>query len=257
MGVVVKYTGRISQGMSQLKEHMKYIGFRSDENKEREVRLENDCSKSLFFNKDKDSKDYKDFLKDIENNKALRHSKSVKAHKIVFSLKEKDFDNYIKHGEGKDYRDLMRSTLDEYSKITGKKLDWIATEHLTEGNKIDGYKKSSHPHCHVVLKGVTENNERVYFRKDDYKLMREIFDKEFEKVCVYENKKEHDFNKSNDMNKSIENDLANSLNKVVKSIEKDIARDQAEKAQERRRLMQEKQGQEQGKERVRERAREK
>ncbi len=37
MGVVVRYTGRISQGVSKVLNHLKYIGFRSNENKEYEM----------------------------------------------------------------------------------------------------------------------------------------------------------------------------------------------------------------------------
>ncbi len=235
MGVVVRYTGRISQGVSKVLNHLKYIGFRSNENKEYEIREELNNNKSLFFTKDSDNKDYKEFLKDIEKNKALKHSKSVKAHKIVFSLREKDYDNFLKYGEGKNYRNLIRSTLDEYSRYTGKKLDWIATEHLTEGNKVEGYTKSKHPHVHVVIKGVTENNERVYFKTDDYKLMREIFDKEFVKVC--------DYTKSIDKGKlfdNMEKDFSKSISKVVSAIQKDVEKGFNDKMEEKIRLSQEK-----------------
>lgn len=250
MGVVVKYTGRISSGIDQLEKHLKYIGFRSDENKEKEIRLEKEQDKSLFFNKDKNNKDYKDFIKEIEDNKALKHSKSVKAHKLVFSLREKDFENYINYGEGKTYRDLVRNTLEEYSIKTGKKLDWIASEHLTEGNKIDGYRKSKHPHVHVVIKGVSENNERVLFKQEDYKFLRETFDKEFEKVCAYDNTKDfkYDNNKSKDTIKSLDQEFAKTLNKVVKKMQKEVDKDFSEKLRERKRL-----NEERSKERERER----
>lgn len=240
MGVVVKHTGYISKGISQVKAHLKYIGFRSDEVLTKVIREEFNLEKGKFFNDKKDSVDYKKFIKSIEDNKALKHKKSIKAHKFVFSLKEKDLENYLKLSGGKTYRDLIRNTMNEYSKKTGQNLDWIAVEHMVEGNSKDGFKKSKHPHVHVVIKGVSENksgnktiNERVKFNKDDYKLMRDIFDKEFNKVCEYEKFKEYD--KFNQIDKA----LFDKTKKVVKAVQKAVEIDFREKQQERRRLQRE------------------
>ena len=130
--------------------------------------------------------------------------------------------------------------MNEYSKKTGQNLDWIAVEHMVEGNSKDGFKKSKHPHVHVVIKGVSENksgnktiNERVKFNKDDYKLMRDIFDKEFNKVCEYEKFKEYD--KFNQIDKA----LFDKTKKVVKAVQKVVEIDFREKQQERRRLQRE------------------
>ena len=88
---------------------------------------------------------------------------------------------------------------------------------------------------HVVIKGVTENNERVYFKTDDYKLMREIFDKEFVKVC--------DYTKSIDKGKlfdNMEKDFSKSISKVVSAIQKDVEKGFNDKMEEKIRLSQEK-----------------
>lgn len=244
MSVVVKHTGYISKGISQLKAHVKYIGFRSDEMLTKEIKEDLNLEKGRFFNDKKNSVDYREFIKRIESNKALKHQKSVKAHKFVFSLKEKDLDNYLKNSDEKTYRDLIRNTLDEYGRKTNQNLDWIAVEHVVEGNKQDGYKKSKHPHVHVLIKGVTKNNERVKFKVDDYKLMKDIFNKEFNKVCEFEKSK--DFSKVN----KIEKALFDKTNKVIKSVQKAVEVDFIEKQQERRRIKRE-QYKDKGKERER------
>ena len=240
MGVVVKHSGYISKGIAQLKSHVKYIGFRSNEKLTKELKEELGLGKGNFFDKKHNNTDYQRFIDRVENNKALKYKKSIKAHKFVFSLREKDMDNYLKLSGGKSYKDLIRSTMNQYSKITNQNLDWIAVEHLVEGNSKDGYKKSKHPHVHVIIKGVSENksgnkiiNERVKFNKDDYKLMRDIFDKEFNKVCEYEKFKEYDqFNQ-------IDKALFDKTKKVVKAVQKVVEIDFREKQQERRRLQRE------------------
>lgn len=262
MGVVVKHSGYISKGIEQLKSHAKYIGFRSNENLTKQIKESLGIEQGKFFDSKSNNVDYKKFIKSIEDNKALKFSKSVKAHKFVFSLKEKDLDNYLKFGNGKTYKDLIRNTLDEYGSKTNKNLEWVAVEHLVEGDKKEGFKKSKHPHVHVMIKGVAENksgnktiNERVKFNKDDYKLMKDIFNKEFNKVCEYETVKQYNKEYSNDYMKSvntIEKALFDKTNKVVKAVEKAVEVDFIEKQQEKRRIKKE-QYLEKGKERERER----
>lgn len=119
----------------------------------------------------------------------------------------------------KNYRDLVRNTLDEFSKASNQNLKWIAVEHLTDKEG----KKSSHPHVHVVIKGVAEDGTRVKLSKEDYQLMRDIFDKEFNKIVEYE--KIYNYNREI----NIERELGNALNKVYKAIEKDLEKSFKEK----------------------------
>lgn len=221
MGVVLKGTGYTNQ-ISKVKGHLKYIGFRSNEISENKIRDKLKLDKGKFFTKDKNSEDYRNFLKDIETDKRLQHSKSVKAHKMVFSLREVDFDNYI--AEGKTYRDLVRSTLDEFSKVKHQNLNWIAVEHLTDGKTGE---KSKHPHVHVVIKGVAEDGSRVKLTKEDYQQMRDIFDKEFNKVIEYEKVKKFD----RSIERSIDKDITNSIKKLYNDIERDFEKTYIEKEQ--------------------------
>lgn len=219
MGVIVKGTGYTNQ-ISKVIGHLKYIGFRSDEIAEKKVREELGLDKGRFFTKDKNSEDYKVFLKDIETDKRLKHSKSIKAHKLVFSLKEVDFDNYLKLSN-KSYKNLVRETLEEFGKTKNQNLKWIAVEHLTDNDN----NKSKHPHVHVVIKGVAEDGTRVKFKKEDYQLMRDIFDKEFNKVVEYEKS----YYREIDLNRNLEKELSNTLKKVFNSIEKDFEKSFREK----------------------------
>lgn len=86
MGVIIKGTGYTNQ-VSKVIGHLKYIGFRSNEIAEQKVREDLNLEKGKFFTKNKNSENYKSFIKDIENDKRLKHSKSIKAHKLVFSLR--------------------------------------------------------------------------------------------------------------------------------------------------------------------------
>ena len=115
MGVIVKKTGQLSK-VSDLKAHIKYIGFRSQE-------IDKDLKDGRFFNDKFDNVNYKGFLKGIENNKALQHPKSIKGHKFVFSLNQREYEAYLK--SGKDYKDIIRKVLYDYEKEKNLKLDWV------------------------------------------------------------------------------------------------------------------------------------
>ena len=94
MGVVVKGLKYVTN-TSKVRAHIKYIGFRSNELAVEEARKEYGLDNTRFFSKDENNADYKQFLERIENHKALQHPKSVKMHKMVFSLKQEDYKNYL------------------------------------------------------------------------------------------------------------------------------------------------------------------
>lgn len=157
-----------SSGLSMLVGHLKYIGFRSRE-----------LSEKGFFDRNSDNADYRGFVKRIESNRALRHSQCIKAHKLVFALHENDYKAFLR--SGKDFKDIVRSILAQYEKEKGVKLDWIANIHN---------KSSKNPHCHVVIKGVSDIKgdrgfTRIKFTGNDFKRMREIYRDTFEKDVKY------------------------------------------------------------------------
>lgn len=213
MGVLVKYTGA-AKDIQKVKAHVKYVGFRSKEIEG--VQLG-------FFSKDSENTDYKEFIKRIETNKALKHPSAVKAHKLVFSLKDKDYEAY--KSTGKDYKDLIRATLKEYEDRNNVKLDWIASIH-----EKDGKGNTNHPHVHVIIKAVSDRKDtegkykRIFFKKEDYQQMRSDFDKEFERYAQYSTFERLD---KNELDKTTE-DIAKGFEAVLKGIENDIKKEEYE-----------------------------
>lgn len=220
MCVVVKGLKYV-QKIDHVKGHLKYIGFRSNELATSQAREEYGLDNTKFFSKDSNNADYKAFIDRIENHKALKHSKSVKMHKMVFSLKQEDYKNYLLDSDGKDFKDLVRKTLDDFSKYKGQQYDWIAVEHLTDKDKL-----STHPHVHLCIKGISEQGTRVKFTKEDYQYLREKFDVEYNKVCEYESKWEQGHRQDRQLTplQSLEKDIANSAKKVFNAMERDVER---------------------------------
>ena len=220
MGVVVKGLKYV-QKIDHVKGHLKYIGFRSNELATSQAREEYGLDNTKFFSKDSNNADYKAFIDRIENHKALKHSKSVKMHEMVFSLKQEDYKNYLLDSDGKDFKDLVRKTLDDFSKYKGQQYDWIAVEHLTDKDKL-----STHPHVHLCIKGISEQGTRVKFTKEDYQYLREKFDVEYNKVCEYESKWEQGHRQDRQLTplQSLEKDIANSAKKVFNAMERDVER---------------------------------
>ncbi|MNW32244.1 hypothetical protein D3C74_91840 [compost metagenome] len=153
-----------------VKHHLKYIGFRSREIVPGQER---------FFNGTDDRADWRKFYEGVKNHKALQHSNTVKVHKLIFSLKEQDYAAYQR--SGRDYKDIVRHVIKEYEQRKGVKLEWIASRH----------DQNSHPHCHVVIRGVTKEGpdgktKRVYLSKDDVEKMKRDFDNEVARHRQYE-----------------------------------------------------------------------
>lgn len=218
MGVVVKGLKYVSN-MGEVKAHIKYIGFRSDEVAKKDALKEYGLDNADFFSASRDNEDYKGFINRIEKHNALKHSKSVKMQKIVFSLKQEDFRNYLLDGNGKDFKDLVRETMKEFEEYRGQKYDWIAIEHLTDKDKL-----STHPHVHVAIKAISENGQRLKLNKEDFKFLREKFDVQYNKVCEYESKWEQGYRQNRELTpfQSLEKDIANATKKAYKAMERDI-----------------------------------
>lgn len=211
MSVIIKKTGQVNK-FTDLKAHVKYIGFRSQE-----IEKEN---KGVFFNDKFDNVNYKSFVKNLESNKALKYPKSVKAHKFVFSLSQREYEAYLK--SGKDYMDIVRTTISNYEKENNVKLDWIASTHI-----VDGKGKSHHPHCHVVISGVSKPDidgkvTRVKFMANDFKSLRGHFDNEIKKEIGTL----PSFHKYEEHKGIAMNDIAKGLEMVTKQIQRDIEKEQ-------------------------------
>ena len=218
MGVIVKGLKYVTQ-TSKVKAHIKYIGFRSNELAVTKAIKEYGLDNTRFFSKNENNTDYKKFIERVENHKALQHPKSVKIHKMIFSLKQEDYKNYLMDSNGKDFKSLVRSTMNEFEQYKGQKYDWIAVQHLTDNDKL-----SSHPHVHLVIKSISEQGQRLKLDKEDYKFLREKFDVQYNKVCEYESKWEQGYRQDRQLTpfQSIEKDIANATKKIYKALEMDV-----------------------------------
>lgn len=205
--VVCMWKGPIKD-ISHLEKHAKYIGYRSHE-----------MDQKGHFSKDKDHYHYKKFIERVEHHSALQHELSVKAHKLIFSLREKDYNAYLR--SGKDYKDLIRATMEDYEKQNDVKLDWIANIHTKDK---DGNLKEN-PHCHVIVMAAsTVKGDRGYKRvkfngkRGDFDRLKDSFDKHFEKDVQYTFLERMD-------TKEIERGFRKMVRQIGKQAEREIERE--------------------------------
>lgn len=215
----IKCKGGIRE-LSKVKAHVRYVGFRSKEIGDTKG----------YFGRDSDSADYKGFIERIENNKALKHSNTVKAQKLIFALKEEDYTAYKR--SGKDYKDLVRATLKNYEEKHNVKLDWIANIHNQE---------SRNPHCHVIIKGVSDikgerGYKRITFKRDDLRDMRTSFQQAFDKDVKY---KFHEREEVKEVLKETTRGFEAVLRALKREFKKEQARNEFEKKLEDERLKRE------------------
>lgn len=205
--------------------HVKYVGFRS-----REI-----GDKHGFFSEKSNDADYKSFIERIKNNKALQHSETIKIQKLVFALKQEEYDIY-KHS-GKDLKDVVRDTIKQYEEKYNVKLDWVANVH---------HENEKNPHAHIIIKGVTDNagdrgkTQRVTFDPKSAQDLRNIaqdhIDKHYDKEYAKEYWKE--FYKSNPEKNNFKNNfekegenhftkktLERDMTKVTENVFKKLAQD--------------------------------
>lgn len=115
---------------------VRYITFRSRElHENKEYGL---------FGKDTDYANIRDFLDKIKSDKAIKHPRAVKAHELVISFRQDDYNRL-----GIDYKKLTRQIMSELEKKKGMKLEWVASEHLRVG----------HPHVHIIIKSTGIDQE--------------------------------------------------------------------------------------------------
>lgn len=207
---IIKCTGS-ERNLSKAKAHCKYVGFRSKE-----------LNEKGFFSAYTDTANHSNFIKRLENNPALKHSNTVKVHKLVFALPKDAYAAYKR--SGKDFKDIVRQTMSDYEKNHDVKLDWIANIHKGD--------KSENPHCHVIIKGVSDikgdrGYKRIKFRKDDFKELRGSYQKAFEKDVKYRFYEKDEFKDMfKDMAKGVTKDGSKSVEQVVKKFANQANRDQ-------------------------------
>ncbi|MCM3032874.1 relaxase/mobilization nuclease domain-containing protein [Niallia sp. MER 6] len=181
--------------------HLKYIGFRS-----RELDFDRD-TKGLFDEKS-DQASLKKFYKSIENEPGLRHSSTVKIHKMIISLKQEDYETY-----GKDFKEIARYALKGLEERKGMKLEWVGAVHLKEG----------HPHVHLAIKSIGQDltngsNKRLYIDKEDIDFLRNEIDRYTGRDQYLErnNALENDR-----MDMGLLKELSNTMDRLIKEGERD------------------------------------
>lgn len=128
--------GKQAQGLSKLKAHLKYL----EHGKEHPNRPQG-------FSQDQDERSRGDFLAKV----GKQPERGVIAHKLVFSLSQNERDEL-----GTNMRELVRETMEDWSRRLGRQLDWIGFEHLDDG----------HPHVHVVVGGYAGEKQVGLYERD-------------------------------------------------------------------------------------------
>lgn len=151
--------------------HLKYIGYRS-----REHDLEQN-TKGLF-SEHSDNHNLKKFYESVKEEKGLKHSSTVKIHKMIVSLKREDYELY-----GKDFKEIARETMKAIEERKGIKLEWVGSVHMNE----------THPHVHIAIKSIgkeleSDANKRLYLDKEDINFIKDTVDKVTGREYHYERK---------------------------------------------------------------------
>lgn len=139
--------------------HLQYIGFRSRE-------LDFDKETKGLFSASTDKASLKEFYRSIQEEPGLRHSNTVKIHKMIISLKQEDYERY-----GKDFKVIAREVMAGLEERKGMKLEWVGSVHLKEG----------HPHVHLAIKSIGRDFEdgstkRLYIDREDIQAFRDSVD---------------------------------------------------------------------------------
>jgi len=125
-----------TKNLTAAKKSTKYIAFRS-----REGGLG-------AFDRDKEHADVKEFNRNLSD-KMTSYSSSPKVYKVVISLSG---DEYKK--SGLEYREFIRNAMSSYETCFGRKLTWIASEHMN----------CSHPHVHILIKPTYEDRHGISYK---------------------------------------------------------------------------------------------
>lgn len=212
MGVgFIKINHRNVKSFKDIEAHLKYIGFRSREMEPTQER---------FFTATEDRANWREFYDNIEGHRALQHGHTVKVHKLIFSLRSPDYDAY--RLSGRDYRHVVREVLKQYEQRKSFQLNWIASRHD---------RNSDHPHCHVVIRGVTEKGrdgkcKRVFLTKEDIRDLRRDFNNEISRHRVLERDRDYLRDRSREpvldrrLGKSTERSVFDLFDQFIKALER-------------------------------------
>ena len=204
MGAFVKHI--YFKNLSDARGKTKYICFRERQGEKEKVGI---------FSKDSDNASLKGFQKLLEDRKTEHPSVAV-AHELMFSMSR---DEWERSGfQPGDYKEIIREVMKRYEMTTGKRLDWICSEHGNIAN----------PHAHCLIKAVYLDRDGVPFRfkieKTDQKLFKELFQEVKNDIRgfelepphkQYEQQKEQEFNKTISNVKDVAKPLLDSIKRRI------------------------------------------
>lgn len=128
--------GKSAQGLSKLKAHLKYLEHgKVHENEPR------------GFDSEREMVGRGEFLEQVQK----QPERGVIAHKLVFSMSQDEQDRL-----GINLRQLVRATMDDWSRRLGRPLNWVGFEHIDKG----------HPHVHVVVAGYAGEKQVGLYERD-------------------------------------------------------------------------------------------
>lgn len=200
----------------KVKSHLQYIAFRSREQ-------DRDSETYGLFDKNSDNSSLDQFYQKIVDDPALKHSNTIKLHKLIIGFHREWFDRY-----NMEYKELTRHIMQGIEERKGVKLDWVAAEHLKENS----------PHVHVAIKstGVDEagQTKRLYLYKEDIEWVKG----EIDRFTGREQFLEQDRTLDRDdlgMDKDLLREMSSTLERMAKEGERETqqAKTQAERKSER------------------------
>jgi hypothetical protein len=153
MSVMVKALGYYShkqgtRGLSKLKQHLKYLEHGKQHQNE-----------PKGFDPERDDVTRRQFMGQMHE----QPPRGVVAHKLVLSLSQDERDRH-----GIDMKHLVRDTMADFERATGRSLRWVAFEHDDPG----------HPHVHVVVAGYDNAGKQVGIYPKDLKDLAQLADRQ-------------------------------------------------------------------------------
>lgn len=157
--VFLKHTYTTNLGAAQA--HVRYVAFRS---------REAPTDTRGIFDRDRDHGQVGTFNERLKD-RLTAHPKAATLHKLVVSFRQDQWDR----SGWASWKPVVREALVNYEQATGKRLDWIAAEHMAKG----------HPHVHIGIKATCTDaagtQHRLRLQMRDVKLLRDEFQRIYER----------------------------------------------------------------------------
>lgn len=207
--VFVKHTYTTKLGAGQA--HTRYIAFRSRDMPDQDRGA---------FSRDRDHAQVDSFNRSLDH-RLIRHPQVATLHKVVLSLREDQW----RATEWTSWKPAVREVMARFETATGKRLNWIAAEHMTRG----------HPHCHVAIAGVCRDQmgqeRRLRITMREIKILQEEFQRIYERDRVLHRSVEQELDREQErIERPVIGRVAGDLlRKLVQAVNRENRRHQLER----------------------------